>query len=157
MHSPPKLPEVPFRIVALALQELNFKRLEGAPPKGPHETPVEFTLAVGEPSSGALPIQLTVQMEEKDAFRVLVTYSVVIQQLQEVPEEEREQTWRVLAARIAPTVMYPYIRETISSLVQKAAFPSFIAPIINFAKLIPPEEIVFSATAEDVHPAGDDS
>ncbi len=144
----PRVQEAAFQVVALSLQELSFERLEGAPPEGKHETPVEFGLSVGDPSSGSLPIRLAVTIDERPAYRLRVVYGAVFRPTEDAPDENREASWRIVAARLAPTILYPFIRETIATVLQKAGLPALIAPVINFASLLPPEEIVFARAGE---------
>lgn len=44
---------------------------------------------------------------------------------------DKEQTDRILGTT-APTLLFPYVRETISSLVTKGGFPQLILPPMNF-------------------------
>ena len=44
---------------------------------------------------------------------------------------DKEQTEKMLAIAI-PSLLFPYIRETISSLVMRGGFPQLILPPMNF-------------------------
>ena len=139
----PSFPEAPVRVTLLRLHELEFEPLGGALPET-NELPMELGLGVGEPQGGVLPVRLTVTVEASPCYRVSVTYEGRFAHLRAVQGAEDETGfWRVVASRLAPTILYPYIRETITTVLQKAGLPPLAVPILNFGEVFDVEKVVF--------------
>jgi len=85
-----------------------------------------------------LKMTVTVKVdEEKVAYLVEVHQSGVFQ----ISGFNNEQMKHILTAQ-CPTILYPYIREAVDSIVIKAGFPPLALPPLNF------DAIVAKATAE---------
>jgi len=54
---------------------------------------------------------------------------------------DADTAFRHACARLAPTVMYPYVREALGSLGMKAQIPNFVLPIVNFGEVYDPAAI----------------
>jgi preprotein translocase subunit SecB len=77
-----------------------------------------------------LTITLSAKLGEKTAFLVEVHQAGVFV-LKNMTEEQVEQTLAVAA----PDALYPYARETIASLISRAAFPPIHLTPVNFLAL----------------------
>jgi len=75
-----------------------------------------------------LHLTVTVKLkEDKTAFLVDVKQAGIFT-LQGFPEDVLQQVLGITC----PTVIFPYARETVSSLIQRAGFPQLLLPAINF-------------------------
>ena len=74
-----------------------------------------------------LTVTVTAKQEERTAYIVEVQQAGVFQ-LEGFEAEERDQ---VLGA-YCPSVLFPYIREAVGDMVQRAGFPHFLLQPVNF-------------------------
>ncbi len=74
-----------------------------------------------------LRITVTVKLGEKTAFLCEVNQAGLFN-IENIPEEQMEH----MCETFIPTILYPYARETISSLVTKATFPPLNLAPLNF-------------------------
>lgn len=77
-----------------------------------------------------LMLTITVSQDEKTAFLVEIKQGGVFQ----ISGIEGDELKRVLAA-FCPSVLYPYARETVDSLVVKGGFPPLMLAPVNFDAL----------------------
>lgn len=75
-------------------------------------------------------LTLTVKntIEEETAFLCEVAQAGIFSIGQEIPEEQLPQ----LLAAFCPNILFPYVRETISGLVNKGTFPQLNLAPVNF-------------------------
>lgn len=99
------------------------------------EVSVELNSQVAELPSDNFEVSLTVTVTAKGEGKT--AYIVEVQQagvFQISGFEEQAQRAHVLGA-YCPTVLFPYVREAISDLVQRAGFPPFMLQPVNFDAL----------------------
>ena len=99
------------------------------------EVPIGLQMAFDRPASDELTIALTVRIEVERPYRIEVTYAGHFVMSAEVEEANRDVTWRRTATELAPIVLYPYIRELVTSLTRRGRAEPFVLPILSFAGL----------------------
>lgn len=149
-------PESPVQIESLSLMGVKFERADRLP-DGATDVQGTFGLSAGEPENDRIRVDLEAKLEEKTgSYSVSVRYVVVLQKVGDFPEDrEEEEYWETVGERIAPVVMYPYVRETMTSILSKAGLPPVMPAIIDFgrAKRVEPdtqEELGLDDVTEEV-------
>lgn len=99
------------------------------------EVPVGLQMAFDRPAVDRMTIALTVRVEIERPYRIEVTYAGQFIMDDTVSEDEREEVWRRAAAQVAPIVLYPYIRELVSSLTNRGRAEPFVLPVLSFVGL----------------------
>lgn len=139
-------PDAAFEVqlASLLLRRLAIERL--GPLQEDSSRRLEANLGIGaaKQEGNQLAVEMVVSVDHEGVVKLSATYRAVFRASDEVPDEQ----WREFAARTAPTVMYPYIRETITGLVVKAGLPQLFTPILNFAAVFDPEDVDLDASAE---------
>lgn len=106
---------------------------------GPHEEPEpldaqEAVYGIGiqvfRPAPLRLTVLLTFATEPGDPVDVTVSYGADFEMHERVPEEERDREWREVALHIAPGLLYPYVREMVSTLSDRGRGPALVLPLI---------------------------
>lgn len=100
---------------------------------------ITFKLGLGRPSGNELVVQMTFRFERLHGLRLELTYGVHFRRT--APVEDEDRYWRDVATQVAPVVLYPYVRETVTALTSRAAVPPVILPIVNFKTLIDPASL----------------
>ncbi len=99
---------------------------------------VEFRLNLGLNRLGpnVLGIELSVQITNLPGVTLAVAYRSVIE-IDNPPTDPDALTHalRQVGGRVAPSLMYPFIREAVVSSLQRAQLPAFVPPIVNFANV----------------------
>jgi len=142
----PEISTIPIQLKHMGMEHAVFQRLggleeaEGAPPQ------MKFGLGAKLLPSGELIIEMTVEVSHQDVLEASVTYlGVFFRGEAEEPElaGKVEEDWRFFAARVAPTVLYPYVRETLTTLALKAGLSALVVPIVNFSGVFDPADMEF--------------
>lgn len=124
------------------LQDAHLRRL-GSWPKSGKKAPqfdTEFGLTAKRLTDSLLGVEFGVTVKRERVVDAHVKYRMTFE-VQGEPGEERDSMLRGVAARLAPIVAYPYVRETITSLFLKAGGPHLILPVLNVGALFSPDEI----------------
>lgn len=134
----------PARLKSLTLQELRFER-KGKWPDPDEGAGLElganFALSAMRLAPGRLGVEFEVTIEPEGVFTFAVSYRMTFEVDSPSPDQELG-VFRQVAARIAPIVAFPYIRETLTSMASKAGAPRMIAlPILNVGAFFDPDEI----------------
>ncbi len=79
-------------------------------------------------------LTVTVQAKEKDSDNTLFLVELHQAGVFEITGYT-EQEMGVLVGSLCPNILFPYVRETVASIVQKGGFPEFILQPINFEAL----------------------
>ena len=128
----------------LGLKHTVFQRLGDRPKAGSPPPEVNFGLGARFLPAGELLVELTVELSHEDVVEATVTYLGVFSREEgEEPEpvEKLREEWRFFAAKVAPTVLYPYVRETLTTLALKSGLPALVVPIVNFAGVFDPADM----------------
>ena len=107
-----------------------------------NNTPVETSIGLGAKmtSEGLLAVELSVALDVQDSLRARVKYLSFFGHSGGEPATDIEEL-RQFAAVQAPSVVYPYARETLAALIAKADLPHVIVPFADFSDMFDPKEI----------------
>lgn len=87
-----------------------------------------FSLALDRPDPLHLNVALTFSAEEELPYDLEVTYGAHFEMSPSVPEGRRDEEWEHIAFRVAPPLLYPYIREIVSNLTSRWYEPALVLP-----------------------------
>jgi preprotein translocase subunit SecB len=109
-----------------------------------------FSIRAARFPNGVVGVEFGVRIEEEGILSLRVDYRVEFD-INNPPADPAllERIQRDAAAKLAPVVVFPYIRETIQSLTAKAGKTPIILPIINIGAAFKPENIEFEDVEED--------
>jgi hypothetical protein len=120
------------------------------------EIPTEFKLRVGRLSQLELFVEFGVEIVEIHGLTGLCIYRAEFSLKEGSPEAANaEEAFRSLAARLAPTLLYPFVREALHSAAARAHLPSIVAPIVNFSGVFDSASVEIPAPPEDANAQGD--
>jgi preprotein translocase subunit SecB len=106
----------------------------------PTETQLAFDLALSRISKTDLGVQLGVEVQGVPQLELRATFRAIFRYTGTTPDQV-EAGFRQIGAHVAPTVIYPYARECLSSLLSKAGITGVQFPIMNFATFFDPAEV----------------
>jgi preprotein translocase subunit SecB len=132
-------PPVNVNLEGLFLLALDFQS-KGKPQGGLLNVPVNLKLALLRPEENVLVADLSLTIDMPTVVSATITYRCVFRAAA-APVEEPNLYWRMVAARIAPAVAYPYIRETFGYLSLKAGHPQPLLPVMNVGAFFDPQTI----------------
>lgn len=139
--------ELGIEIQSCRLDSVVFHR-RGKPTAGEHDIESEVSLGVSEPQGDRLTVRLSYRMIDPGVMDIDVAYAVVLRRTGSFKFDGDELTaWRHVAARLAPVIVYPFVRETIATTLQKAGLEGPMPPILDFRQVFDPENIRFAAGA----------
>ena len=130
----------PVELAGLVLLQLHFEKLarDTSADTSP-SSPLNLTLAVAEVSASRAVIDVTFALRVEKAFDVTVAHRVVFRLPADRPQPDNiEDHWRQVAARLAPVVVYPYVREVVSSVTAKAGMAAATLPVLNVGAALDP-------------------
>jgi Preprotein translocase subunit SecB len=87
-----------------------------------------------------LSVALTVRTSEDSPYELTVTYAADFVMVDEVPAETREEIWRNTAYELAPSLLYPYIREAFASVTGRSRLGTEALPFLPLPLETPEEE-----------------
>lgn len=112
--------------------------------------PFAFRLGLARPEAKRLDIELLTEIKETPGLRVSVTYRATFEiDASDTGPEALERELRIIAANIAPSALFPFIRETIATASIKAGLPPLLPPIINFQNLFDPDTVELPSLQQD--------
>lgn len=138
----------------MVLRKVSVEALGKGPGDVAEPPIVNFELGVARPSNVGLDIKLDVSLTHEGVLRAGLTYVGRFLRL-EAGAAPREEDLRFFAAKIAPTVLYPFIRETLASLVVKTGLPPLILPVLNFGEVFDPNEVEIPPVADETEEESD--
>lgn len=137
--------ELGIKIQSCRLDSLVFHR-RGKPAEGEHDIDSEVGLGVSEPQGDLLTVRFNYKMVDPSVMDIDAAYVVVLRKTEEFEFEGDDlNAWRQIAARLAPVILYPFVRETIATTLQKAGLEGPVPPILDFRNVFDPENIKFTA------------
>lgn len=149
------IPSPGIAIEGIGLEVLEFHKTGSREPKPGDriQSTVNFGLALEWVEPGkALGAEFSATMDAEDIFRVHVVFRTVLrpsaQALANVVEEKTPKYWETIGARVAPTVLFPFVRETIATATARAGIPSAILPIVFPGQLFDPDKIVLAPVTD---------
>lgn len=135
-----ELPGISMQLKSVVLQRMTFERLGKRPREAETGLEVRFSLSTRRPTEATLQVRLTLQLVHSEVFEGAVSYIGTFTRTGE-PDANGEGQLRYFAAKVAPTILYPYIRETVTSVVVKSGLPALMLPIINFADVFDLDDV----------------
>lgn len=138
--------DVGVELIALNLHDVAF-HATGRAPNGETEAGIRLGVRTSRPSRSELIVQLTMDLDHAEVLKFSVQYRLRLR-LSRDPEGDLDDFWRLCAARLAPTIAFPYFRETVNSLTAKANIP-LLLPVTNVGALLDPSEIKLPGDAGD--------
>lgn len=133
------------------LRLVHIKRGDEVQQEG-HEPPFHLTLGVSRLAAGRIVVDLTLKSEDSGMLEFEIGYRLAIEVVPDQDQKESFEYDRVLrdiAARIGPVVLYPYLRETLSSFSLKAGLTPLVLPVMNVGTLFDPETIELPPVDEE--------
>lgn len=127
-----------FRIQRIYLKDVSFESpgapevftTEWQPKMGVQLNNAARRMGEGNDFEVEITVTVTAEQDEKTVYLAEVKQAGIFT-VSGISDEEREH----LLGAYCPNVLFPYARETISSLVQKGSFPAFQLQPINFEAL----------------------
>lgn len=135
----------PVQLESLYLETMNFSRL-GTPSGEAPESEIQFQLGVKWPSPRRIAVRVQMTVRAPDVLSSTIAYVVTLAKT----EPEDQAFWRQVAARLAPIILLPYIREVFSSAALRAGFSEAFLPIINIGSAFDPDKINMQKEPDDI-------
>lgn len=133
--------DVGLKLSAPELWQLSFTRNELSEEFTTEFPPIVFGLGLNRISPTSLGVELSLELNDFKPLSLRVTYRAVFEIADDKSPAEIEQQLRFVAAQIAPTVLYPFIRETVLTTALKAGLPPVLPPIVNFRSVFDPAQV----------------
>ena len=99
---------------------------------------VDLSLSRG--SELELTVILTISTDEDSPYELSVSYAADFSMADQVDVAARESIWRNAAYELAPSLLYPYIREAFTSLTSRSRLEPEALPFLPIPLQIPQEE-----------------
>lgn len=128
------------KLQAVYLDAANFLRL-GGNPSPDSESKINFELTVGREGPDALSTRMILDVLTSGVLETRISYVAHFTRTGEMPPEKQSEFWQQVVARLAPVILFPYIRETFSGFCSKSGIPNAILPIVNAGRIWDPKEI----------------
>lgn len=139
--------DVGLKLTAPELWHLSFTRNELSEEFTSELPPILFGLGLNRISATALGVELSVELSDFKPLSLRVTYRAVFEITDDKAPDEIDQQLRFVAAQIAPSVLYPFIRETVLTTALKAGLPPVLPPIVNFRSVFDPAQVTLPELA----------
>jgi hypothetical protein len=135
------------RISVPLMRRFEF-RCDDEPGRIPDGTPIkyEWGMDVYRPDHFSVGVDFSVEVNV-GGISGSATYRILFKIDKESPSaEDVETNLRTLASRVAPTTLYPFVREAFSSAAARCGIP-FVLPFENVGALFSPAEIELPSPA----------
>jgi hypothetical protein len=101
-----------------------------------------LSLSVGttRPSRLEIIVQVSLEVDDGPVVRATVAYRLRLKVTKDLADGDLEAFLRLTAARLAPVIAYPYIRETLHGLAMKSGLP-LVLPIANVGAMLNPDQV----------------
>lgn len=132
------------------LRQIEFEwRGESAPTEPPR---FQFGMQLYRYTAAMLGVDFMVTAIDNPELTAHVTYFVIFEIEEGSPESRQmDRALTMLAARVAPVTLYPFCREALVGMAQRAGMTELVPPITNVGALWSPEELTLpEPPAEDV-------
>jgi hypothetical protein len=102
----------------------------------------EYTLGILRINELSLGVEFAVSLTQVANLVLECRHRMTVTLKPGSPEaSDPDRAFRLFAATMAPRAMYPFARETMSSLVSRAYLRGFVLPITNVGLLFDPDEL----------------
>jgi len=132
--------KVGWQIQAMVLRKAVFELLGKLPHEASESPTANFALTIGRPSADALIVELGLSLDHKEVLRSEVVYAGQWVST-DGGEAMSDQDLKYFAAKVAPSILYPFLRETLASLSVKAGLPPLVLPVVNFERVFNPADV----------------
>jgi preprotein translocase subunit SecB len=151
-NAPP--PAAGVKLEAIYLQRIQMERI-GPWPEDHDELELGIKWGIGAVRlrNGRLGVEIAVQINQDEMISLEVAYRMELAATGDIPHRPGPDAfWRDAAAKVAPIIAVPYIREIVQSLSGRALNESVLLPIANYGAYFKPEEIVLGDEAKGDEP-----
>ncbi len=139
--------DVRLKLSPPELWHLSFTRNELTEEFTSEPPSIIFGLGLNRISATSLGVELTVELTDFKPLSLRVTYRAVFEIADGETPDEIDLQLRLVAAQIAPAVLYPFIRETVLTTALKAGLPPVLPPIVNFRSVFDPAQVTLPELA----------
>jgi preprotein translocase subunit SecB len=137
------------RLSAPELWRLEFTRNELIQDFKGEAPPLLFGLGLNRLANNKIGVELSVEIKDFPPVSMTVSYRAVFElDRADSKGESFEKELKFVAAKLAPTALYPFLRETVAITLVKAGLPPLIAPVVNFASVFDADEVVLPPMSE---------
>ena len=124
---------------AALLSSVRFEAI--GPSKGQSLGPSEFWLRTQWVQRHKLAVDVEMKLEAPGVFNSHVVFQVHIRnEPVTVDPSMEDHFWKTVAAIMAPSIAYPFMREIVTSLALRAGIPA-VLPIMDTSKLFDPQTV----------------
>lgn len=143
MNSTKAAPQVPVAVSPPELWRLEFERRQ--PQKGEQldadEVSINTGIALTRLGPAEIGVEFAFEAPNLPVGRISVAYRAKFKLEATEEVDDLEETLRSISARLAPSTLYPFVREAVASTFARAGFPPLMLPILDFGKMYSPEEM----------------
>lgn len=140
---PSEIPS-PVRLVqAPQMWEVHLERTDAEAVPAGESGALAFELGFLRGPDNDVGVQLTVTVRDVPGAIISAAFRATFRLETTEGEADVETRMKMVAGHVAPSVIYPYIREAISTVAQRAGLRSVTLPIINFSTFFSLDEIDF--------------
>ncbi len=131
---------------------LDSTRPVGDPAPVPPKPRVTYTILLDRQGLRRMGIALSVNVGFQKPYRIEAIYAGTFRLSDAVADADVDEHWRQCAARLAPVILHPFLREVVFNLTSRSRSDGYLLPVIAFDG-IKAEEITIPPVAEPVLPA----
>lgn len=100
-----------------------------------------FGIGLNRFSRERIGVEFQMEVSVQSLLTINIAYRAIFDfEMEGASDEEIEREMRSIS-RIGAQTLYPFIRESVVSLLQKAGMPPLVPPLINFQEMFNPDEI----------------
>jgi hypothetical protein len=104
---------------------------------------IGFSLKLSRETRLSMGVELGVIVDGVEGLLASARYRMIVTLIEGSPEaSDAETAFRQAASRLAPTILYPYVREALGTTAMKAQVPNFVLPVVNFGEVFNMDEVV---------------
>lgn len=144
-------PTAGVKLESIYLHRVQMERI-GPWPEDQDEVDLGIKWGIGAVRlrGGRLGVEIAVQINHDEMISLEVAYRMELAATGDIPQRPGpEAFWRDAAARVAPIIAVPYIRELVQSLSGRALNESVLLPIANYGAYFKPEEIMLGDNVDE--------
>ncbi|MCZ8203391.1 protein-export chaperone SecB [Gemmatimonas sp.] len=138
------------------LWQLSFTRHELSEAFSTEFPPLLFGLGLNRITSHSLGVELSIEIKDFKPLTLRASYRAVFELEDSVDPNDTDQQLRFVAAQVGPSILYPFIRETVVSTVVKAGLPPLLPPVVNFRSVFDPNQIALPELVDSGDPKAND-
>jgi hypothetical protein len=134
----------------LELLDVEFHRYNDWPTDGGEQSyKSTFTLGASSIQEGQLGVELGIRISEPELFDLEIRYRATFAAVTPISDDVADEFWRGVATRLAPVVIFPYVRESASAILGRSGNSGFHLPILNVGLMFDPAKVRFEDADEE--------